>query len=621
MRTAPTIQNVADGKPDPLLRDPAVPLAQRAKNLAWLSALVYRAAPRHTAIWAIAGFVQGILAPLQIWAGGQVIGSIAQGPERGNTSSPWLWLWIIALSLVGGRFLDVGRSYSEAVVREQGAPAVQARIYEQATRIELSDFEHQGFYDSVARITTEIETQAASIMRELQGSFLSVPRLIGALILVFGIDWRIGVIALLPLIPNVVNFFRSGDAMWTMLSDQTRDRRLAAYYADTMTDRQAAKEIRLFELQSHLLERWSHHYLATRDELRRKRFWLSMRTFSLTATTSASTLAGLIWLLFGVELRLTPQEITILMSSFLILPNWVFDVAGQAMALGQFSGIASDTRAFAERSAPFAIAASPRDAAVSPAVPVSEPGTLIARNLRYTYPGSIQSTIADISLDIPSGQRVAIVGENGAGKTTLIKLLLGLYPPDSGSVELDGTRINDIPVAERQHRLSAVFQQFTRYPLTLEENIQLGNVTGDDSRQVMKAVLTMAGMSEFVSSQSEGTKTLLSPELGGVDISGGQWQRLAIARAGYRRADVLALDEPTAALDPMAEVEIYRRFAQLAASRTTLLVSHRLGMTRLADRIIVIEHGCVVEDGTHDRLVAENGRYARMWMAQARWYV
>jgi ABC-type multidrug transport system fused ATPase/permease subunit len=431
----------------------------------------------------------------------------------------------------------------------------------------------------------------------------------------------------------MVMWFRSGDQMWTMLSDQTRDRRLAAYYADRMTERQAAKEIRLFGLQPHLLERWSRHYLATRDELRRKRFRLSMKTFSLIATSSAFTLVGLIWLFFGADLQLSPQEITILMSSFLTLPNWVFSFAENAAALGQFSGVASDTRAFLERPVPFAgepLAPSPSRSQASMA---STKGALNARNLRFSYPGSGRNIIDDVSLMIPAGQRVAIVGENGAGKTTLLKLLLGLYAPDSGTVELDGTPLRDIPLIERRHRLSAVFQQFTKYPLMLEENITLssapGGATGsgagtpEDSirERDIDGVLTMAGMEAYVRDLPHGVSTMLSPDLGGVDLSGGQWQRLAIARAGFRNADVLALDEPTAALDPMAEVDIFRRFAQLAEGRTTLLVSHRLGMARLADRIIVIDNGRVIEDGTHDQLRAGNGRYARMWEMQARWYI
>jgi ABC-type multidrug transport system fused ATPase/permease subunit len=250
--------------------------------------------------------------------------------------------------------------------------------------------------------------------------------------------------------------------------------------------------------------------------------------------------------------------------------------------------------------------------------PARHGGRLEAIDLRFTYPGSARTIIDGISLVIPAGQRVAIVGENGAGKTTLLKLLLGLYEPDAGTVTFDGVPLRDTPLADRQRRLAAVFQQFTRYPLTLEENVRLG--TGADGRD-LDGVLTMAGMDAYVRDQPGGMSTVLSPDLGGVDLSGGQWQRLAIARAGYRDADVLALDEPTAALDPMAEVDIFRRFAQLAEGRTTLLVSHRLGMARLADRILVIEHGRVIEDGTHDGLRQDGGRYAEMWAMQARWYV
>lgn len=230
--------------------------------------------------------------------------------------------------------------------------------------------------------------------------------------------------------------------------------------------------------------------------------------------------------------------------------------------------------------------------------------------------------LREVSLAISEGEFVALVGANGAGKTTLLKLLLGLYAADAGSVTLDGVPIRDIPLGERQRRLSAVFQQFTRYPLTLAENVRLGGgASGSDSERRLDGVLAMAGMDAYVHDQPDGAATVLSPDLGGVDLSGGQWQRLAIARAGYRDADVLALDEPTAALDPMAEVDIFRRFARLAEGRTTLLVSHRLGMARLADRIIVIEHGRMIEDGTHGELRAAGGRYAEMWAMQARWYV
>ncbi|MCO5219420.1 MAG: ABC transporter ATP-binding protein/permease [Thermomicrobiales bacterium] len=225
--------------------------------------------------------------------------------------------------------------------------------------------------------------------------------------------------------------------------------------------------------------------------------------------------------------------------------------------------------------------------------------------------------IDDVNLTIPVGQTLAIVGENGAGKTTLLKLILGLYQPDSGRIFFGDRDLQSIPIVERQALMAAVFQSFSRYPESILENITIPK--GHDAAE-LERVISEAGLDRMIADVPDGIETILSPDLGGIDLSGGQWQRLAIARAAYRNATILALDEPTAALDPLAEVDIFKRFAQLSDNRTTILISHRLGMTRLADRIIVIEHGKITEDGTHAQLLRNNHHYAELWEMQSRWY-
>ena len=238
----------------------------------------------------------------------------------------------------------------------------------------------------------------------------------------------------------------------------------------------------------------------------------------------------------------------------------------------------------------------------------------------FTYPGSDHPALAGVSFELGVGEKVALVGENGAGKTTLTKLLLGLYRPDRGRITADGADIHEIDPASLRAAMSAMFQQFTRYQLTLAENVALAAPERIGDRRRLEVALEQAGAASIVQGLADGADTLLGPDVGGVDLSGGQWQRVAAARAFFREAQVLVLDEPTAALDPLAELALFTRFAELAEGKTALLISHRLGTARLADRVLVLADGTLVESGTHEALQRQEGEYAMLFEAQARWY-
>jgi ATP-binding cassette subfamily B protein len=236
--------------------------------------------------------------------------------------------------------------------------------------------------------------------------------------------------------------------------------------------------------------------------------------------------------------------------------------------------------------------------------------------VRFTYRGRERPTLDGVTLDVPPGQSLAIVGENGAGKSTLIKLLCGLYEPDAGSVTLDG-----VAPADAAGRVGVIFQDFVRYPLPLRENVGFGHLARMADTDAVERALADAGGAGILAKLPHGWDTVLSREFeGGADLSGGQWQRVALARAlaAIRGgAGLLVLDEPTAALDVRAETELFERFLELTRGVTTILVSHRLSSVRRADRIVVIDGGVVAEDGTHDELMRARGRYAEMFTLQA----
>jgi ATP-binding cassette subfamily B protein len=228
--------------------------------------------------------------------------------------------------------------------------------------------------------------------------------------------------------------------------------------------------------------------------------------------------------------------------------------------------------------------------------------------------------VRGVDLRIGSGEKIAIVGENGAGKTTLVKLLIGLYRPDAGRVRLDGEPLTADSALAARRRIAAVFQDYATFELTARENVAFGDLACLPEDETLAVALERAGLPGLVEGQPEGYDTYLGRQFGETDLSGGQWQRVALARAFVRDADLLVLDEPTAALDPLAELALYERFAALVEGRTAIMISHRLGMARLADRVVVLEGGEIAEQGRHDELVDAGGAYARMFAAQAQWY-
>lgn len=241
---------------------------------------------------------------------------------------------------------------------------------------------------------------------------------------------------------------------------------------------------------------------------------------------------------------------------------------------------------------------------------------IIAENISFTYPGRDKPSLHNASVKIAGGEIIAIVGENGAGKSTLVRLLTGIYCPSKGRVLVGGLDTAQYAMPSVYKRTSGVFQKYQRYKMTLEENVTISdNVITTDTDKVV-SVLKEAGFQK----DNIGLDDMLSPEYGGVDISGGQWQRVAIARGLYRDNGFIVLDEPTSAIDPIEETLIYKQFARLAEGKCALVVTHRIGSARLADRIIVMDEGKIVDIGTHDELIARSGKYAEMWKAQVQWY-
>ena len=246
---------------------------------------------------------------------------------------------------------------------------------------------------------------------------------------------------------------------------------------------------------------------------------------------------------------------------------------------------------------------------------------ITVENVCFSYPGNSRESLSDINLCIKPGSTIAIVGENGAGKSTLMRIISGLFLPTKGSVKYGDVDTADAEPRALFEKISAVFQKYQKYQLCLADNISISDTQREHRQGDLKAAADKAGVDYASNTYPQGFDTMLSREFDGVDLSGGQWQRVAIARGYYRDHELIILDEPTAAIDPIEESRIYEQFAEISKGKTSFIVTHRLGSAKIADRIIVLKKGRIVEDGTHEELIERNGEYANMFRAQAKWYV
>jgi ATP-binding cassette subfamily B protein len=396
---------------------------------------------------------------------------------------------------------------------------------------------------------------------------------------------------------------------------KTRSLRRSGYYRDLALTATAAKETRVFGLDSWLLDRFLYEWAdAMREVWRSRRQSGPLLWLSLTALVAAHLLVyGLI------ASQVVHGQISLgAMVVYLMAVTGVRDIAesesDDRLDKGSRSILAA-VELDREMSTPEfrlagegAAAGLPRD-------------RIRFENVRFRYPDTHRDVFTDLTLDIPHGRSLAIVGQNGAGKTTLVKLLARLYDPTGGRITVDGRDLRDLDPAAWSRQVAAIFQDFVRYQLTAADNVGFGALHRAADRQALTEAVRQAGATEVLDALPDGWETVLSREFSnGTDLSGGQWQRVALARALFAAqagAGVLVLDEPTAQLDARGEAEFFERFLEMTRGHTTVIISHRFSTVRKADSIVVLEHGRVVEQGRHDDLVAANGRYARMFAVQA----
>ncbi|HET6972769.1 MAG TPA: ABC transporter ATP-binding protein [Pyrinomonadaceae bacterium] len=574
--------------------------------------LVWEVARPWTTAWIALLIVQGLLPAATVYLTKLVVDGVVAALRNGN-SRPVL----LPLLLLGGVLLlmEVVRNainWVRTVQAELLQDHITSLIHEKSVAVDLAFYELSDYYDHLHRARAEARYRPVALLGNLGALLQNSITLVamGAILIPLG-PW-LALALLLSTLPAfyVVVHYALAEYQWRQRT--TADDRRAWYYDWVMTTAEAAAEIRLFGLGKHFQS--LHKTLRTR--LRSERLHLTRRQgfAELAASLIALVIMGAALALMVLKAShglVTLGELALIYAAFNQgqgLMRTLLENAGQLYGNSLFLGNLFEF-----------LALQPNNCRGGPPwPPVLEIQRAITfNNISFSYPDASSKALDNFTMTIPTGNIVAIVGPNGAGKSTLLKLLCRFYDPDSGSIAIDGKDLKDFPTDDLRRLITVLFQQPFHYNSTVRDNILYGDLKLDATDAEIKAALRAAGAEEIVSRLPEKEQTLLGRWFaGGTELSVGEWQRIALARAFLRQAPIIILDEPTSALDPWAEADWLERFRQLAFGRTSIIITHRFTTAMHADMIHVMDRGRIVESGNHQRLINQNGLYAQSWSRQ-----
>ena len=584
----------------------------RAVDLVWTTSRAL------TVVLAILTLVAGLLPAAIAYLGKLIVDTVVLASQSGLESDRTLALSYLALEAVLVASLSGsqrGLSISQSLLRVLLGQKVNILILEKALTLDLVHFEDSEFYDKMTRARREASSRPLSLVSrtfKLVQDALSLVTY-GGLLLQFSV-WAVVVlvVAAVPAFVAETRFAGEAFRLFRWRAPETREQN----YLETLIAREDyAKEVQLYQLGQMLLERYRSIFNRLYGEDRNLTLRRGVWGYVLGLLSTAAFYIAYAWIVVeAIAGRISLGDMTMYLIVFR---------QGQSTfsaALSSIGGIYEDNLylsnlyEFLEQEIP-----KPRGRATKG--PVLGDGIRFL-NVSFKYPGSLQPALKQVSLHLKPGEKLAIVGENGSGKTTLIKLLTRLYTPDEGRILLDGLDLQEWDIAVLHQRIGVIFQNFVRYQFTVGENVGVGDVKHLEDKTRWQTAAEKGMAKPFIEQMPEGFQTQLGRWFkGGQELSGGQWQKIALSRAFMRTgADILVLDEPTAAMDAEAEVRIFNHFRALTQNQMVILISHRFSTVRMADTIVVLAAGELIEQGTHEELLKAGGRYARLFSLQAAGY-
>jgi ATP-binding cassette subfamily B protein len=576
--------------------------AQRVrKNLRQGLALAWAASPQSLVRYSVLGMISSAMPPIAVYLGAVLVNRIAEARLEALTWRDMLPIILGLWAATGvqraiGAYMGYGRNLFVRRVQLEA----ERRLLEQASKVDLGHFDNSDWHDRLARAKRDVSWRPGDLtwsVLGLSGNIVTIVLMAG---LLASLHWVLVVLALSAALLSLALERRVTAKLYEFFYKETPEEREREYLGDLLVQPRTTKEIRAYVLADYLLGRRS----GTR---------ISMLTGFVTGTALA--LAYLFVAMEGISGGISPGGVVLVIGAFTSVSSTLGNISSTFVAVDQHTTFLEDYFSFLS---------------IDRLVPVPKPARDVPRTLEagiefddvaFTYPGGTEPAVKDLNLHIRGGELIALVGENGAGKSTLVKLLLRFYDPTNGAVRIGGADLRELDPEELRSRIGVLFQDYASYELSVRENVKMGRPGRIDDDTRVLAALEDARSDWLLRKMPKGLDAKVGRLFeGGHDLSGGEWQRLALARIMYRDADVWILDEPTSSLDPEAEAAIFAELKEMLKGRIGIVISHRFSTVRIADRIAVIADGRVTELGSHEELLRANGRYAQLFELQAAGY-
>ncbi|MCG8464308.1 MAG: ABC transporter ATP-binding protein/permease [Xanthomonadales bacterium] len=585
--------------------------SRRALDLVWDTS-------RGLTLWlALLTVIAGILPAAVAYIGQLIVDSVVAAANAQGAGADEVVRFVVleGLVVVAVAAAQRGISVCQSLLRALLGQRVNVMILEKAQTLQLRDFEDSEFYDKLVRARREASQRPLSLVTRTFGLLQNLISLVSyAFLLIQFSPWAVVVLLLAGLPAFVAETKFAGDA-FRLFRWRSPETRMQIYLETVLTREDGVKEVKLFQMGPRLLQRYRDIFKKLFKEDRKLTIRRDSWGFVLGVLGSIAFYVAYAWIaLTAVKGQITLGQMTMYL---MVFRQGQSAVSAMLTAIG---GMYEDNLYLSNLYEYLEQPALPNFGELS-AGPDPDDGIRF-EGVSFQYPGAAQAALENINLHLKPGQSMALVGENGSGKTTLIKLLSRLYDPTEGRILLDGADLKQWNVEALRERIGVIFQDFGRYQFTVGENIGTGDVRRFDDESGWQRAADMAKADDFIQAMPKSYQTQLGRWFkGGRELSGGQWQKVALSRAFMReQADILVLDEPTAAIDARAEAEVFEHFRQLSHDKITILISHRFSTVRMADHIVVIEKGQLIEQGSHEELMQNQDHYAQLFTLQAKGY-